>query len=644
MVHMMVTIGVYMRRGQRLLRRWAANPRIHAVLQGSGYLLAGFFASAASLGHRLQPVALGLLCAQSGWPAVLIAVGSAVGYLLFWGNQAPVGVVWTAVGLAMALLLQERRIRRETPLLMPALAGCAVAAVGLVFQYYHRYGPPIPMYLLQVAVGAGTTAVFCSFAQRRDPVVDWLVYGLGVLSFAQVMPIPYLNFGCIAAGMIAVACPFPAAALAGLALDLAQVTPVPMTAVMSLTYFVRMIPKTTPVLRHMSPGVVFVAVMSICGIWDLMPLPGLVIGGVAAALLPRQTGISQRRGEAGTAQVHLEMVSAVLQQMEAMVLDTQEPPIDEQALILRAADRACSSCPCRKTCKEEIERMSPAILHKPLGNGGDLPSGCRKSGRLLMEMRRSQEQLRAIRADRDRQTEYRAAVGQQYRFLSDYLQDLSDILAQRKDPPKAWFQPEVSASSAGKKRVNGDRCLWFAGVACRYYVLLCDGMGTGEEAARDSQQVGSMLRRLLSSGYPAAYALRSINSLCALQGRAGAVTLDLAELRLDTGKVTLYKWGAAPSYVVSRGEPIKIGTATPPPGLSVTDGRETVERLSLRRGETLVLLSDGAGGEESLRRVWMDAEATTGELASKILQSSRSVGGDDATVAVIRLHSTAMTT
>ena len=204
-----------------------------------------------------------------------------------------------------------------------------------------------------------------------------------------------------------------------------------------------------------------------------------------------------------------------------------------------------------------------------------------------MEMRRSQEQLRLIRADRDRRMEYRTAVGQQYRFLSDYLKDLSDQLAQRNNPPKAWFQPEIGVSSAGRSKENGDRCLWFAGVSCRYYVLLCDGMGTGPEASRDAQKMADMLRKLLSAGYPASYALRSANSLCALQGRAGMVTVDLAELRLDTGKVTLYKWGAAPSYVICHGEPIKIGTATPPPGLSVADGRETVEKLSLRRGETL---------------------------------------------------------
>ena len=40
---------------------------------------------------------------------------------------------------------------------------------------------------------------------------------------------------------------------------------------------------------------------------------------------------------------------------------------------------------------------------------------------------------------------------------------------------------------------------------------------------------------------------------------------------LDTGHATLYKWGAAPSWLLRRGSAEKIGTATPPPGISVTD-------------------------------------------------------------------------
>jgi len=635
---MMVTIGVYMRRWQRMLRRWAAEPRVHAALQAAMYLLAGFLSAAASLGHHLQPLTLGLLLAQSGWPAVLVAIGGSGGYYLFWGNAGMQGVIWMGLGLATSLLLGGNRLRRQTPLLMSAVAALLTAGTGLSMLYLRLDSTPIAFYILRVALAALSTWVMTAATERRDPLTEWLICGMAVLCLAQVMPLPYLGLGYIAAGALALVGAFPAAALAGLAIDLAQVTATPMAAVLCLSYLVRLIPRLRPAMRHLAPGFLYLLVMGICGVWDLTPLPGLVIGSLCALALPKNTDLAQRRGETGMAQVQLELAASVLRQTENLILDAEELPVDEGALIARAAERACGSCPCRKSCKEDPSQLPGQILHRPLGNGADLPGGCRKTGRLLMELRRSQEQLRAIRGDRDRQQEYRAAVGQQYHFLAEFLQDLSDRIADRTMPPKPWFQPEIVACSASKNRANGDRCLWFAGVGCRYYVLLCDGMGTGEEAARDAQRVGTMLRRMLSAGYPAPYALRSINSICALQGHAGAVTLDLAELQLDSGRATLYKWGAAPSYVISRGEPIRVGTATPPPGLSVADGRETVERLSLRRGETLVLLSDGAGGEDSLHRSWLDENAAAGALAARILEECPMGSSDDATVAVIRLH------
>ena len=154
--------------------------------------------------------------------------------------------------------------------------------------------------------------------------------------------------------------------------------------------------------------------------------------------------------------------------------------------------------------------------------------------------------------------------------------------------------------------------------------------------SRHAIDMAELLKKLLTAGFPAEYALRTLNSLCALRGLAGAVTVDLAQLQLDTGKVMLYKWGAAPSYLLTADGSEKIGTAGPPPGLSVTDARETVERLSLRRGETLVLCSDGAHGEDALR-CWYDPHESPGELAARILESGALAGGDDATVAIVRL-------
>jgi hypothetical protein len=320
-------------------------------------------------------------------------------------------------------------------------------------------------------------------------------------------------------------------------------------------------------------------------------------------------------------------------------LEAPEVPIDEDALVARAAQQACSGCPCRKNCKDSprIAQLSSVILHKPLLTGEELPITCRKSGRFLAQLHRSQEQLRSIRADRERQREYRAAVVQQYRFLAEYLQDLSDGLARRTEGLSACYEPQVQVYGNRPAADNGDRCVMFAGIQCRYYVLLCDGMGTGLGAIQEGKTAAGLLRRLLTAGYPADYALQSLNSLCALRSRAGAVTVDLLELQLETGKATLYKWGAAPSYLVSKLGAEKIGTAGPPPGLSVTDYREMTYRLSLRRGEILLLVSDGIGEEEALHRCLELAGASPGELARTLLTCSQLGGEDDATVVTVCL-------
>lgn len=634
---MMVTLGIYVRRWQRILRRLTQNPRFHAVFQALGYLAGGFFLSAASLGSCPQPFPLGMLLSIGGWPAVLLAAGGMGGYLVFWGNFGTVGILWLGAGLIAAVLLGGRPFLQRYPLLMPALSGAITAIFGAIGGIWLNCTVPILIYFLQIALAVSATFLFQTAAARRDTVTDWLLTGIAVLALAQVIPVPYLGFGYLAAGFFALSGAFPAAALSGLALDLAQVTPVPMTGVLCLAYVSRLIPNFPKKWLFWVPGACYCLIMNLCGQWDLQPLPGLLLGGVASLLMPSSPGLARRRGETGFAQVRLELAASVLGQTERMLRDVEETPIDEDALVKRALQRACSSCPARKSCRQQPEDLPTSLLHKPLGNGNDLGALCRKSGRLLQELRRSQEQLRAIRADRDRQLEYRTAVVQQYGFLSDYLQDLSDTLAHRSEPPRNQYQPELAVVSSGRDRANGDRCLWFAGVECRYYVLLCDGMGTGVDAARVAGQTAAMLKNLLCAGYPAEYALRSVNSLCALQGQAGAVTIDLAELRLDSGRATVYKWGAAPSYLVSKADAVKIGTAAPPPGLSVTDGRETVERLSLRRGEMLVLLSDGAGGEGSLRPILEDTHLPPGELAARILEHSDGQRPDDATVAVVRL-------
>jgi len=332
----------------------------------------------------------------------------------------------------------------------------------------------------------------------------------------------------------------------------------------------------------------------------------------------------------GFAQVQLELSAGVLAEAQQLLLESPEISIDESALLDKAKFRACNGCVLRMECRER-ENLNTYHLHHPL------EFACRKPGRILGELRRGREQLLSLRRERGQQQEYRWALVQQYQFLGEYLQSLSDNLLRPPQEQSPRYRIQVSARSRGKGASNGDTCMAFPGTRCRYYVALCDGMGTGLGAAQQGQQAAQFLKKMLCAGLSPRHAFRTINSILTLRGQAGMVTLDLAEVELTTGKTRLYKWGAASSWLFSETEMERIGYATPPPGISASGPGETVFQLNLRHGENLILLSDGADIQEAVLRGKLGFDMPPGELAATILKFSRSRGEDDATAAVLRL-------
>lgn len=593
-------------------------------------LLTGFLLSAASLGNVPLPLVMALICTQTGWKAVRMALGGVAGHLVFWGQPGLQGAVWTLLGLGTALTLGHRQLVRETPLLLPAVGSLITALTGLGFQFFFRDTTPLGLFLLRVALAGGAIRIFV--LEQREPFARWLSMGFGVLALAQVMPVRYLGLGFLAAGALSSVGAFPAVAVAGLALDLARVTAMPMTAVTCLCFLARLLPVKNKLYPYLLPGVMYALGMGLCGIWDWTPLPGLALGGLLGMVCPQGGVVPRRRGETGVVQVRLELAAGVFAQTQQLLLETPELPVDTQAILQRCVERACGTCPCKKGCREQAlaEKLPDKLLTGTYLE--NIPISCRKTGRLLQELRRGQEQLRTLLADRKRQEEYRSAVLQQFCFAGEFLRGLSDGIADRLPQPRIRFQPQVSVFANRERNENGDRCSSFSGTGGRYYVVLVDGMGRGVGAAEEAGIAAELLQKLLQAGYPSEYALRSLNSLCVLRGRGAAVTVDLAELELSTGKAAVYKWGAAPSLRLTELGAEKVGTATPPPGLSVVQPRETVERLSLRQNEALLLLSDGVP-QEGIR---YDGKSTSPEALAKSLLRSQTAG-DDATVAVIRL-------
>ena len=610
-------VETYLRRGQRHLEHVALNPRVRSAAAVILFAGSGFLLSAIGLGSQPQPVVMGLICSAVGWRALLMAIGAMLGYPTFWGSAGNQGIVWSAAGGVLAMLVGQKQESREQPLMLPSIASFLTLVTGLGFRFLLGETVPLLQLPLQGAVALFSGILFTQANRCRDAVTDWLIAGVSVLALAKVSLGPWLGLGHLAAVVV--------------------INSRLLCAVAHVGYFLRMIPFDRRWKQCAAPAAAYLMVSMACSARDPTPLAALALGGALGALLPPKPQIAHRRGETGVAQVRLELSAGMLTSVQQMILEMKPPPIDRKALLERARQQACSSCTMRRTCAQS-RSFGVELLENPL------EADCRKQSRLVPELRRAREQLRILHADRKRQAEYRAALAQQYRFLSMYLRNLSDRLPRRAEYPQVAFRIELSSRSRSRKEANGDRCFAFSGSDCRYFVVLCDGMGTGLGAAREGETAGKLLRQILSAGFPPEHALKTLNSLLALQAKAGAVSVDLAEVSLETGIVHIYKWGGAPSWVLHRHGAEKIGTATPPPGISVEESCMAVEKLSLRRGEVLLLVSDGVQETSVQGLTEASPDGPLGELAARILERNDVGEEDDATAVLIRLRPTGLST
>ena len=142
-------VETYLRRGQRQLEALALNPKARTAARAASCIGGGFLLSAVSLGGRPQPVAMGLICSAIGWRALLMALGAILGYPTFWGAAGNMGIVWSAAGCVLALLVGSRQESREQPLMVPSIASFLAVVTGLGFRFLLQEEIPLLQLPLQ---------------------------------------------------------------------------------------------------------------------------------------------------------------------------------------------------------------------------------------------------------------------------------------------------------------------------------------------------------------------------------------------------------------------------------------------------------------------------------------------------------------
>ena len=103
MKQMMVSVETVLLRLKRRMGHWVSHPWVRVAAWSVGAFLASLVLAAGAIQEKLQPIALGLVAAAPEGYFVPAAVGSALGYRLFWGPAGWQGVVWSAGALALRL-------------------------------------------------------------------------------------------------------------------------------------------------------------------------------------------------------------------------------------------------------------------------------------------------------------------------------------------------------------------------------------------------------------------------------------------------------------------------------------------------------------------------------------------------------------
>ncbi|MEA5051574.1 MAG: PP2C family protein-serine/threonine phosphatase [Oscillospiraceae bacterium] len=201
----------------------------------------------------------------------------------------------------------------------------------------------------------------------------------------------------------------------------------------------------------------------------------------------------------------------------------------------------------------------------------------------------------------------------------------------------------AAAQLSAEQAACGDVYSVFADSRSNVHIVLSDGMGTGEAAARDGALCCAFLRRLLESGFRIRRAAELANTALALrEDDEAASTLDVLSFNVYTGDATFFKAGAAATYCLHEERVRRIEGRTLPVGIYDRVSCREIPLL-LSDGDIVVMTSDGAERaddpyiEQALLAHAADtAEAICRELLA--LAKKHGAGRDDVTVITARVE------
>ena len=330
------------------------------------------------------------------------------------------------------------------------------------------------------------------------------------------------------------------------------------------------------------------------------------------------------------------------------------PPENPSVMFDQAAEQVCRKCVLCSTCWHQnynetynaFNDACPALLRRGQALAQDFPiyftSRCVHLQDFLAALNAELRTFLLRQQYHRRLLAARRLAQEQYAQLGDLLSSTSAVEAMTSAP--LGYRIGSALRPREGCRVCGDQLAVFE-VGSTLYLLLSDGMGSGEGAHREAAMTVRLLQQFLQSGIDPVPALKTLNAALQLRSEDGGgfTTIDLLALQRGSGSAVLYKYGAAPSYLKRSGSVTRFTSSSLPAGLQNSAQGPETSRFSLPGGSFFVMVSDGiadSSDDEWLQNLlagWSGNDAAA--LTNLILSESRSRRGlsDDCAVLVVYL-------
>lgn len=627
-----------------LLRRAEAYLRENTRLCGAiCALLGGFALSGVRLPGSATPIAACLCVAVSAKAYALAAApGAMIGYLLTAGEQAPEYIALTGLMFCAKQLFCATAPGRKRAF-FPLLAGVSAALLGAVARMDEPFSFASAAFWAAQSLLAGCSVEALRAALRGNRRARlFAVCALAASASGFGLPAQVSVF--CAALPAALGASAVSSATAGLVLDLCCGFGGRATAALlpaALLFGAESRQSARP-LRLAAQLLLPVCIFAALGKADVAQLPAYVAGTLAGeglrGFLPREVLFGGTRRPLHEAAELLELLARQLPAPEAADLHEADAVLDG------AAERVCRCCPqfahcwrenAEQTCRVLLAAAEPALV-RGVARGEDFSeefrADCLHFDGFLTAVDQELETLLRRRRYRAQTEEYRRLIAQEYRDTAQFLRGAAGRAEER--DARAPFRVELAVDTAQKAGASGDCVSCFAGTNGRYFVLLCDAMGSGAEAARLSAESARFLRKLLRAGFAPEAALRLLNGVYLLREDGCFATVDLLCIDRNDAGALLCKWGAAPSYLRAADGLRQIGAQSLPPGLGAQCAPQT-SQFSLAEGELLVMASDGAQRARLVRTLEEESQLPLRPLAQKLVRAS--AAQDDTSIIALRL-------